>query len=247
MSRNLASIILAAGKGTRMKSDLPKVLHEIDGKQLVKYVIDQANDSGSVKNILVVGYKGDMVIESTKNLNVEYVWQHEQLGTGHAVMMADKSLLGFDGDVLILCGDVPALKPETIKELHKNHIENSLSISVLTTKMEDTFGYGRIIKDENGLVLKIVEEKDANSEEKLVNEINSGVYLVDRELLFKALKSVKSENAQKEYYLTDIVEILKKEGFKVGSYCTPDSDEIMGINTIEQLNKAKNILDGRKK
>ncbi|MBN1969826.1 MAG: NTP transferase domain-containing protein [Candidatus Delongbacteria bacterium] len=241
----LATIILAAGKGTRMKSDLPKVLHTINNKPLVHYVIEQAKGLDSEKIVLIVGYKGESVVESTESLGVDYAWQLEQLGTGHAVMMAEENLRSFDGNILILCGDVPLLSVKTLKELERNHELSKNAVTVLTTKLENPFGYGRIIKDANSSIKKIVEQKDGSEEELSVNEINSGVYIVDKNMLFSALSEVKAENMQKEYYLTDIIEILIKRGLNAGTFCTLDSMEIMGINTIEQLNEAKVELTRR--
>lgn len=242
----LFTVILAAGKGTRMKSDLPKVVHKIDNRELVNYVIDQAEAVDSSETYLVVGYKKDIVIDATSDRGVSYVEQKEQLGTGHAVMMAEESLKDKDGAVLILCGDVPLLRSETLNKLKETHEKENAFATVLTTKVENPFGYGRIIKDADGNIEKIVEQKDANEEEKKVDEINSGVYLIDCKSLFGALKNISSNNAQNEYYLTDVIAILKSEGKKVTTYLTEDYTEIYGINTLEQLKEAEEVILSRK-
>lgn len=242
----LYTLILAAGKGTRMKSDLPKVIHKIDGKELVKYVIRQAKDVGSDEIWLITGHKGHLVREATADEGVFYVEQKEQLGTGHAVMQAENKLQNRDGDVLILCGDVPVLKGETLKKFRDFHITSGATATVMTTKFEDPFGYGRIITNDKGEILKIVEQKDATEEEKQVKEINSGVYIIDLKELFTSLDSITSDNAGNEYYLTDVIAILKNKGKKVLTYLIEDNTEILGINTIEQLKEAESIILARK-
>lgn len=244
--KKLYTVILAAGLGKRMKSDLPKVIHKIDGKELVKYVIDQAKKTGSDEIWLVTGHKGEMVREATKDLNVNYVEQKEQLGTGHAVMQAEKALEGKKGDVLILCGDVPLMRPETLKSLRAFHVSSGCVATVLTTEFDDPFGYGRIIKDGSGNIMKIVEEKDATDIEKKIKEINSGVYVIDKEELFESLKHISSDNASREYYLTDVIGILTANNKKVGTYLVNDNTEIQGINTLEQLQKAESIIRSRR-
>lgn len=244
--KKLITLILAAGLGKRMKSDLPKVIHKIDGKELVKYVIAQARETGSDEIWLIIGHKGEMVREATKELSVNYVEQKEQLGTGHAVMQAEKVLEGKSGDVLILCGDVPLLKPETLISLRKYHSASGSVATVLTTEFDDPFGYGRIIKDKNGNILRIVEQKDASEEEKSVKEINSGVYIIDRNELFSSLKNISSDNASREYYLTDVIGILTAQNKIVTTFLTKDNTEIQGINTLEQLEQAESIIKARK-
>jgi len=243
--KNLITLILAAGLGKRMRSDLPKVIHKINGKELVKYVIAQAKETGSNEIWLIIGHKGEMVREATKDLNVNYVVQSEQLGTGHAVMQAEKVLKGKTGDVLILCGDVPLLKPETLISLRNYHVNSGSVATVLTTEFEDPFGYGRIIKDISGNITRIVEQKDANEEEKRVKEINSGVYIIDKNELFNSLKHISSDNASKEYYLTDVIGILSGHNKKIGTYLVKDNTEIQGINTLEQLTQAESIMNAR--
>ncbi|HXK49345.1 MAG TPA: NTP transferase domain-containing protein [Clostridiales bacterium] len=243
--RKLYTLILAAGMGKRMKSDLPKVVHKINDKELVKYVIDQAKGAGSDGIWLIVGHKKELVISATEDCGVSYAEQNEQLGTGHAVMQAEFSLLGRTGDVLILCGDVPLLRINTLKKFREFHERSGCSATVLTTEFDDPFGYGRIVKDEDGNIIKIVEEKDAGPEEKEIKEINSGVYIIDKEELFEALKNISSDNAGKEYYLTDVIGIMKSKGRKVGTYKISDNTEIQGINTLEQLKTAEGIMNLR--
>ncbi len=244
--RKLYTIILAAGKGTRMKSDIPKVLHKIDGKELVKYVIEQALEAGSDEIWLVTGHKGEMVIEATRDYSVKYVEQKEQLGTGHAVMQADEQLNGKNGDVLILCGDVPLLRPDTLVGFKNAHYDSGSSASVMTTDLNDPYGYGRIVKDKTGSIIRIVEQKDASEDEKKIKEINSGVYIIDSQDLFSSLRHISSDNASGEYYLTDVISIIKKNNKKVSTYKISDATEISGINTTEQLEYAESIIRGRK-
>ncbi|MDA3837859.1 MAG: NTP transferase domain-containing protein [Candidatus Delongbacteria bacterium] len=242
----LYTLILAAGKGTRMKSDLPKVIHKIDGKELVKYVIKQAKDVGSEEIWVITGHKGNLVREATADDNVFYVEQKEMLGTGHAVMQAEDVLKEKDGDVLILCGDVPVLKGETLAKFRDFHISSGSVATVMTTKFDNPFGYGRIITNDKGEILKIVEQKDASEEERKVKEINSGVYIINLKDLFSSLDSITSDNAGNEYYLTDVISILKNKGKKVLTYLIEDNSEILGINTIEQLKEAESIILSRK-
>ncbi|MDY0017259.1 MAG: NTP transferase domain-containing protein [Candidatus Delongbacteria bacterium] len=245
--RKLYTLILAAGMGKRMRSDLPKVIHKINNRELVKYVIDQAKGAGSDDIWLIVGHKKEMVIEATKNLGVNYTEQKEQLGTGHAVMQAESPLEGKTGDVLILCGDVPLLRVETLLKFREFHEKSGCSATVMTTEFDDPFGYGRIVKDPEGNIIKIVEEKDAEKDEKKIKEINSGVYIIDKNELFGSLKNISSDNAGKEYYLTDVIGIMKGRGKKIGTYKISDNTEIQGINTLEQLSIAEGIMNSRNK
>ncbi|MBU4487088.1 MAG: NTP transferase domain-containing protein [Candidatus Delongbacteria bacterium] len=243
--KKLITLILAAGKGKRMKSDLPKVIHKINGRELVKYVIDQAKETGSDEIWLITGHKSELVREATRELGVNYVEQKEQLGTGHAVLQAEEKLKGKSGDVLILCGDVPLLKPSTLKKFRELHNSSNSVATVMTTEFDDPFGYGRIIKDLSGNIIRIVEQKDANEEEKAIKEINSGVYIIDKSELFDSLKHISSDNASREYYLTDVIGILTMQNKKVKTYLIKDNTEILGINTVEQLKLAESIIKSR--
>jgi len=242
---NLATIIMAAGKGTRMKSDLPKVLHPLNKNPMITYVVDTAEQIGSEKVVLIIGHKKELVIKALKERNVEFAVQSPQLGTGHAVMQARASLENFDGNVLVLSGDVPLLRPETLQKLIKIHEESGSIATLLTTNMDDPTGYGRVIRDENDLVVKIVEEKDANDDIRKIKEINVGIYIFKCRDLMSALPLVKNDNRQGEYYLPDVLKIFVERGEKLSAVITEDMHETHGINTVEQLKSAEKILQGR--
>ncbi len=242
----LAAIILAAGKGTRMQSPLAKVLHPILGKPMLVYPIACAKVAGSQEVVVVVGHQAETIKEDMKDAKVTFIDQREQLGTGHAVMMAREHFQGFRGTILILCGDVPLLKIQTIEALLKGHRSERAALTVLTTLLEDPSGYGRIVKGGENKILKIVEEKDASVEEKKIKEINTGIYCVESDFLFEAVAGIENRNAQREYYLTDIVGIAVSEGKSARSFIAADSLEVMGINTQEDLEKAEGIMKKRK-
>lgn len=240
------AVILAAGKGTRMKSELPKVIHKALGKPMVKYSIDAAVEAGAdISDIcLVVGHKAELVKEAVGE-DVTYVFQKEQLGTGHAVRCASE-FIGKDGLTMVLCGDTPLIKGKTLKKLVETHIAEGNAITVLTARVDDPTGYGRIIKDNWGKFVKIVEQKDATLEEQRVDEINSGMYIFDSAVLSRALSMITNDNAQGEYYLTDTIEIVKSEGLgEVATMVIDDVDEIKGVNSPEQLEEAEAILRNR--
>lgn len=240
------AVILAAGKGTRMKSELPKVIHKALGKPMVKYSIDAAVEAGAdISDIcLVVGHKAELVKEAAGE-DVTYVFQQEQLGTGHAVKCASE-FIGKDGITMVLCGDTPLIKGKTLKKLVETHIAEGNAITVLTARVDDPTGYGRIIKDNWGKFVKIVEQKDATLEEQRVDEINSGMYIFDSAVLSRALSMITNDNAQGEYYLTDTIEIVKSEGLgEVATMVIDDVDEIKGVNSPEQLEEAEAILRNR--
>lgn len=238
------SVILAAGMGTRMKSQKPKVLHKVCGKQLCRWVIDESKKAGADMVAVVVGHKADMVKSEIGNI-CEYVLQAEQKGTGHAVMQAEKFIKSANGYVVILNGDTPLINAKTISDAVEYHKQNGNFATVLTAVLDDASGYGRIVRDAEGGVRKIVEQKDANDEEKKINEVNSGMYVFDSESLGYALGKLEPNNAQGEYYLTDTLEILISAGKKVGAYKIPDSDEIRGINDRIQLDEAERIMRKR--
>lgn len=234
----LAAVILAAGLGKRMKSpDKPKVMFEICSRPMIQYVVELALGANAEKIIPIVGHHREMVINFLDNLfpgkGIEYAVQEQQLGTGHAIMQTEKLLENFDGEILILSGDVPLLKAETVDELINEHFQNGNGATLLTTVFKNSFGYGRIVRDENGNFLKIVEDKDATGEEKKIKEINPAIYIINRKLLFDSLKKITSENSQKEYYLTDIFNFIPKE--QIGTVVTEDELEVTGVNSIEQL------------
>ena len=242
---NLLAVILAAGKGTRMKSALPKVLHNIGGKPMVEHVLTAAHTAGAKRKVVVVGF-GAEIVEAALGTQVEYVVQAEQLGTGHAVMQASDLLQGFDGTIMVLCGDTPLLTGKTLAKLFAEHQNAKASATVLTAYMPNPTGYGRVIRDDNGQVLRIVEQKDANSCELAVNEINTGIYCFDRAALFDALRSINCSNMQGEYYLTDVIGILAKNQNKVWAVQVEDEQETLGINSRMQLAEAEKILRRRK-
>lgn len=243
----LKAVILAAGKGTRMKSDLPKVVHEALGKPLVYYAMKAAKEAGAEEICAVVGYGADMVKEAVKKasqelgVKVEFALQEEQLGTGHAVRCA-KEFIGVEGETMILFGDTPLITGATLKELLAVHKEKKNGITVLSTLVENPAGYGRIVR-ENGLFVKSVEDKDATPEEKQIQEINSGMYLFESKLLYETLDLIKNNNAQKEYYLPDTLTIAKNLGLGVvDAMVTKNDQEILGVNTVEQLKEVEEIM-----
>jgi UDP-N-acetylglucosamine diphosphorylase/glucosamine-1-phosphate N-acetyltransferase len=236
-------IILAAGKGKRMKNnDIPKVLAELAGKPLIGHVLDQAELLNPEKTAVVVGHHKDKVIEYIESLKLKkilYAEQLEQLGTGHAVQQTEKYFNGYDGDILILCGDVPLLQAQSINEFINEHIDNAADCSVLSTIMPNPTGYGRIVRSNTGDFICITEEKDASEKVKLINEINSGVYIVKSKSLFDSINQLKNNNAQGEYYLTDIIQILSNLGKKVQAVVGPKFIELQGINSPEDLEIAE--------
>ena len=238
------SVILAAGMGTRMKSKMPKVLHKVCGKPLSKWVIDASKAAGADKVCAVVGHKAETVKEVLGDV-CEFALQAEQKGTGHAVMQAIDVIKNSKGEVVILNGDTPLITAETINKAIEYHKNNGNQATVITAILDDATGYGRIVRDTDGSVLKIVEQKDASKEEKKINEVNSGMYVFDAQSLVYALDKITPNNAQGEYYLTDTLEILLSAGKKIGGYAISDNDEIRGINDRVQLNEAEKIMQKR--
>lgn len=239
---NLSTIILAAGKGKRMKSDLPKVLHPLLGKPMIHYVIETAQAIGSTQVVLVIGHEKERVIEATKNMNVNYAFQTEQLGTGHAVLQTYAMFKKYDGYILVLSGDVPLLRTETLQKLIDLQQEKDSLASLLTTYMPDPTGYGRIVRDHRGYVSQIVEHKDANEEIRKINEINVGIYVFKSRSLFETLPLLSNNNSQGEYYLPDIIKIYVERGEKVAALPSEDIEETHGINDVDQLKYAEEIL-----
>lgn len=235
------TVIMAAGKGTRMKSNKSKLVHKIYDKELVKRVVELAKKVGTDEVVTVVGYMKEQVQEVLKN-EVKYAYQDELLGTGHAVMQATEYLKDKKGKVVILYGDVPILRPETLENLITKSFKNKEYATLLTAIYENPTGYGRIIRDEGGNIKAIIEEKDANIEEKQIKEINSGIYCFDIEELVAALKLIKPNNAQGEYYLTDVIKIMNDKGLKTGALIVEDNTEILGVNDRAQLELLTRVL-----
>ncbi len=242
--KELKAVILAAGKGTRMKSDLPKVVHTIEGKCLADYVIEAAAGAGAEEICLVVGYKYDIVRESLAHQDVRFVLQEQQLGTGHAVLCA-KDFLGDCGCTMILFGDTPLITADTLLRLQKYHTEHNNAVTVLSSFVGDPAGYGRIIRDADGGFVKSVEHKDATPEERKSHEINSGMYLFDTRELKEALERLTPENAQGEYYLPDTLSIIRDKGLKVDAFALEDPEDITGVNDQEQLREASIVIRRR--
>lgn len=241
----LKAVILAAGRGTRMNSDLPKVVHKCMGQPMVHYVIKAAKESGALDVCVIVGYKSKEVKDAIYDM-VEYAEQTEQLGTGHAVKCA-KEFIGTEGDTIVLCGDTPLITGETLTELVDLHKKQSNGVTVLSAILENAAGYGRIIRDADGNFLKIVEDKDATEEEKEVREVNSGMYIFNSEALSASLDMLSNNNVAGEYYLTDTIALIKKTGLKVSAMPVTGAavNQILGVNTVEQLKIAEEIMKNR--
>lgn len=241
---NRYAVILAAGQGTRMKSKLYKVLHPVCGKPMVQHVVDQVTKLRIQDLVTVIGHGAEMVKAGLGDQS-QYVLQEQQLGTAHAVMQANKILAGKEGVTIVVCGDTPLIRAETMESLFKHHEELKAKATILTAKIDDPTGYGRIIRNENGLVEKIVEHKDATDAEREINEINTGTYCFDNFALFEALKNVSNNNVQGEYYLPDVIEILKKQGEVVSAFQTEEFKETLGVNDRVALAEAERIMRER--
>ncbi|WAA12342.1 bifunctional UDP-N-acetylglucosamine diphosphorylase/glucosamine-1-phosphate N-acetyltransferase GlmU [Fervidibacillus halotolerans] len=237
-------VVLAAGQGTRMKSKLYKVLHPVCGKPMVQHVIENVQGIQAEQVITVVGFGAEKVQEVLSESS-QFVIQKEQLGTAHAVMQAKELLKDRDGTTLVICGDTPLIKRETLEAMVSQHEKEESHATVLTAKAEEPTGYGRIIRNDKGQLERIVEQKDATEEEKQVKEINAGTYCFDNRSLFSALDKVTNDNAQGEYYLPDVLEIMKKEGKIVSAFMTDDFSETLGVNDRVALSKAEKIMRKR--
>lgn len=239
---NWAAVIMAAGKGTRMKSKLPKVMHCLAGKPMIEHVLDLVAENNVEQSFVILGH-GREKIEEFLAGRAKIVVQAEQLGTGHAIMQAIPHLDGID-NIMVLSGDQPLIRPETLAKLIRLHTEFQGAATVLTAQFENPFGYGRIIKENNNL-LKIVEEKDATPEERTIQEINTGTYCFNVSKLKEALKKITPQNAQGEYYLTKVFDLFLAQGDKIATYCTEDVNEALGINSRVQLAEAEHVLRER--
>lgn len=243
---SINSLVLSAGKGTRMKSELPKVVQKVAGVEMINMVLKSLDEAGISNNILVVGYKKEEVIKRIDSrFNFDYVEQIEQLGTGHAVKIAKDKLQKIDGITVITCGDTPLVTGDTFKSLINFHQNNSNDLTILTATIDDPTNYGRIVRDSSGLVKSIVEQKDADDTTLKINEINSGIYCFDNKKLFNHVDEINNNNAQAEYYLPDLVEIFNKNDYKVGAYVTPNLEETYGVNDLIALSSASKILQKR--
>ncbi|MDY6823398.1 MAG: NTP transferase domain-containing protein [Thermodesulfobacteriota bacterium] len=242
-----AIVILAAGLGTRMKSDKAKVLHEVAGKPMVYYVLDASQQVVASRDIVVVvGCQAEKVRNAiTPQWEVSFAYQAEQCGTGHAVQCALPALPEDTGDVVILCGDVPFISPRTIENLLATHREAANVVTVLTVKLDNPTGYGRIVVGEDQTVSRIVEEADADAAERDINLVNAGIYCVKKEFLAWALDRINTDNQQNELYLTDIVSIARDADRQVGILVSSDPDEVIGINSLADLKKAESLARNR--
>ncbi len=236
MPKSKAAIVLAAGKGERMKSDLPKVLHAINDRPIIRILLDTLLSMKFDRTVVVIGYKGELVRESLADYPVEFAWQREQLGTGHAVDMAREVLSDFDGTTLVALGDVPFLSKDSIEQLIEIHHETEAKATCLSAVLDDASGYGRIVREGKTDILQaIVEQKDATAEQLAINEINTGTFCFDNRILFDTLQGLDNSNTQGEYYLTDCVKILYSKGLRVSVMRLDNPDEGLGINSAEQL------------
>lgn len=241
---NLFAVVLAAGKGTRMKSSLYKVLHPVCGKPMVDHVVSNMEKLGATEIVSVVGHGAEMVKDTLEERST-YVVQEEQLGTAHAVQQAEAVLDGREGTTIVICGDTPLITPETIQQLMTTHHEAGAKATILTAIVDDPTGYGRILRGEDELVTGIVEQKDATPEQQKVQEINSGTYCFDNKALFEALKKVDNNNSQGEYYLTDVISILKEQGEAIAAFAAADADELLGVNDRVALSQAESYMRRR--
>ncbi len=247
MTHDLHIVVLAAGKSTRMKSARPKVLHDLAGRMLIEHVLHTTKHLGATSTTLVIGHAADDVRASLQSwTDLQYAVQSPQLGTGHALLQTEPLLAGKKGTVLLLYGDVPLLMPATLQRLLEAHRQHKAAATILTTELPDPYGYGRIVRDAGGSITRIVEERDASADERGIHEINSGIYAFSTQGLFEALHSLATDNAQGEYYLTDLVAMYHKQGRAVASLCLEDPDELRGINSRVELAEMTRIVRDRK-
>ncbi|MGL5020931.1 MAG: bifunctional UDP-N-acetylglucosamine diphosphorylase/glucosamine-1-phosphate N-acetyltransferase GlmU [Mycoplasmatales bacterium] len=240
------SIILSAGKGTRMQSDLPKVVQKVAGYEMINMVLKTMTDAGIRNNCLVLGYKKDDVIKRIDpKYQYDFVVQEEQLGTGHAVLMAKEKLAKNKGVTIVACGDTPLITVKTVQKLVKKHTNSRNDLTILTATLENPSGYGRIVRNDVDNVIAIVEEKEADRNTKAIKEINTGIYCFDNEKLFKYIEFIDDKNEQEEFYLTDLIKIFNDNNERVSGYITPVSQEVVGVNDLTALVYASKVLHER--
>ncbi len=244
MKNNLYAVVLAAGQGTRMKSQKHKLLHPVCGRPIIDWILGVLFEIGVEKTVVVVGHRADQIQEHVGD-QVTYAFQEEQLGTAHAVMQVEPILGDKEGFTLVLNGDHPLFRSETFAQLIASHQNSNAAATVMSAQLENPFGYGRIIRGQDGSVSRIVEQKDANEEEQAVCEINTGAFCFDNQKLFFALKHVQNDNAQGEYYLPDVIKVLKGEGERIEAFVLDDSTEAMGVNNRIQLAEAQQVMSRR--
>ena len=242
----MIAVILAAGQGTRMRSGQAKVLHRVAGRPLVEHVVRACAEAGAERQIVVIGHDREAVREALRGRPVEFVVQEEQRGTGHAAMMAEPLLRGVNGEVLVLCGDVPLIRPETLRSLGEAHRREGNAATVLTAFFDEPSGYGRIVKGPQGELLRIVEHRDAAPDEQTIREVNSGTYCFSIPAMFEALKEITPENSQREFYLTDVIALLRSRGMRVGAHAAGDPEEVSGVNTPQDLAHAEALYFRRR-
>ncbi len=240
--RNIRAVILAGGRGKRMKSDLPKVLHDLHGKSMIRHAVSNVREAGIGDVIVVVGYRGDLVMEHLGD-EVRFALQEQQLGTGHAVQQASTLLEGETGSVVICYGDMPLLNPATIRSLIDAQSRPGVDGAMITITLENPPDFGRVIRDDHGRVRAVVEVKDASPEQLRVKEVNVGVYCFDAEALRWALPRLRNDNAQGEYYLTDVIQILAEDGRRVETVEAANLEETLGINDRAHLTFAESLED----
>ncbi len=243
MNKKLSVIIMAAGKGTRMQSDIPKVLHKISGKTLLNHVITTAKDLNPDNIIVIIGYKSTLVKQSIVEDNILFSLQKNQYGTGHAVMQAENHLRMFKGNTLVLSGDVPLINSSTLTSLLAKHELGEFDACMLTANMKNPYGYGRVIRNNKGNLEKVQEHKDCDHNELKIDEINSGIYVFDNQKLFELLPKLSNQNIQSEYYLPDVLSMIVQEKGKIGLEKIKNNIEIQGVNTIEQLSHLEKIYE----
>lgn len=240
------AVVLAAGLGKRFPADRPKVLIPFRGRPLVHWVTDAIRAAGITRILLVIGHRGDMVQEAYASEQMEFVWQHERLGTGHAVLQTEPLLRDHRGEILVLLGDAPCVRSTTITDLLALHVSGGAAATILSAEVENPSGYGRVIRSIDGTVERVVEHRDADAALRTVREINSGAICFCAELLFPAVRRIGNANDQGEYYLTDAINILRTDGHKVIAYRAPDPREVLGVNSPEELAALEAITEARR-